>query len=78
MLDQEWVNPVPYSQWKKYLSQKDIYDEKLQTYINNNQSILFARKETSLKNQGVIYLKKIILFAILMVFAFSAVASSHS
>jgi hypothetical protein len=37
---QEWINPVPYLTWQKYLHDKEDYQRLIQLYEANNPDII--------------------------------------
>jgi hypothetical protein len=40
ILGREWLNPVPVMTWRKYLREKEEFDNLAKSYINNNQDII--------------------------------------
>lgn len=40
LVGQAWLNPVPSSEWKAYLSNKDTYDKFVKTQLDNNHDLV--------------------------------------
>lgn len=40
LLGREWINPVPYTVWQKYLQNKDVHESVLARYKSTNPTIL--------------------------------------
>lgn len=54
LIGQDWLNPIPYSVWQKYLTDKADYEATLARYKTNNTDILNDVQEYKSKYKGTL------------------------